>query len=137
VQASVLELLVDLQNAEGTSYVFISHDLSVVRYLSDQVAVMYLGEIVETGPAEAVFSAPRHPYTKTLLASVLSLEHAAERSGVALDGDIPSPLNRPQGCPFHTRCPLKTGPACEQPPPWRAASDHHRYRCVIPPDEVD
>lgn len=136
IQASILELLIDLQNSENTSYVFISHDLAVVRYLSDQIAVMYLGEIVEFGPAEAVFEAPHHPYTETLLAAVLSLERPEENERIALAGPIPSLLNRPQGCPFHTRCPRKVGPVCERPPPWQNPTEQHRYRCVIPPVEL-
>jgi peptide/nickel transport system ATP-binding protein len=137
VQASILDLLVDLQDIEKVSYAFISHDLSVVRYLSDHVVVMYLGEIVESGPTEEVFCAPRHPYAKTLLGAVLSLEQAVDHPRTPPSGDIPSAMNRPQGCPFHPRCQFKVGPVCEQAPPWRAASDRHHYRCVIPPGDPD
>ena len=106
IQAQIINLLKDLQEEYGLSYVFIAHDLSVVKYISDRVAVMYLGRIVETGSADQIFDAPQHPYTRALLSAI---PHAAPRrraERVPLSGEIPSPISPPAGCHFHTRCPL-------------------------------
>jgi dipeptide transport system ATP-binding protein len=105
IQAQVLNLLLDLQDEFGLSYVFITHDLSIVRHIADQVIVMYLGRIVEAGPREEIFSHPRHPYTKALLASTPSL-FSGELRAAPLSGELPSPLNPPPGCSFHLRCPI-------------------------------
>ncbi|MGE0005632.1 MAG: dipeptide ABC transporter ATP-binding protein [Parvibaculaceae bacterium] len=136
VQAAILGLLIDLQLGAGTSYVFISHDLAVVGYIADHIAVMYLGEVVESGPAERVFAAPHHPYTETLLSAVASLERPEAGARIPLRGPPPSLLERPKGCPFHPRCPRKVGPVCEAPPPWQETPDGRRYRCVIAPSDV-
>jgi oligopeptide/dipeptide ABC transporter ATP-binding protein len=104
VQASILNLLKDLQKEMGLTYLFITHDLSVVEYLSDRVAVMYLGEIVDESDSETLFSNPKHPYTEALLNSAPSL-NPDHRELIALSGDIPSPINPPDGCRFHGRCP--------------------------------
>ncbi len=135
VQAAILNLLADLQRNYQASYVFISHDLAIVRYLADQIAVMYLGEIIEIGPADRVFQPPLHPYTEVLLSAARSLgqDRPVDRR---VAGSIPSPADRPHGCPFHPRCPRKVGPVCEQVPPWQTADEGHRYRCVIPPEEL-
>ena len=106
VQAQIVNLLRDLQAAKGLAYLFVSHDLAVVRHLSRRVLVMYLGRIVESGPAEAVCGAPLHPYTQALLAAVPSLEPRAARPRPILAGEPPSPVRPPSGCPFHPRCPL-------------------------------
>lgn len=136
VQAAILNLLADLQSKEDVSYIFISHDLGVVRYLSDQIAVLYLGRIMELGPSENVFAGPHHPYTEALLSAVPKLDQT-ETARIRLDGEIPSATNPPSGCVFHTRCPRKLGPICEtQEPPLVEAQPGHSIRCHIPYAEL-
>ena len=136
VQAAILNLLVDLQTRERVTYLFISHDLGVVRYLSDRIAVLYLGRIMELGTAETVFAGPHHPYTEALLSAVPSLD-GTHRERIRLDGEIPSAANPPSGCVFHTRCPRKIGDICETTePPLEEAEDGHLMRCHIPLEEL-
>ena len=116
VQAQVLNLLMDLQQEMNLAYLFISHDLSVVRHIADDVMVMYLGKIAEYGTAEQIFSRPRHPYTQALLASTPHLNSAHRQQRVTLSGELPSPLSPPSGCVFHTRCPFAKPRCAEQVP---------------------
>ena len=136
VQAAILNLLADLQMTEAVSYIFISHDLSVVRYLADRIAVLYLGRIVEIGPAERVFHGPQHPYTAALLSAVPDIAGSQGRR-IRLQGEIPSALKPPAGCVFQSRCPRKIGRICEtEEPPLSEAEARHAIRCHIPPDEL-
>ena len=106
IRAQVLNLLVDLQQAMGVAYVFISHDLGVVRHVADEVMVMYLGKVVEHGPREAIFGNPQHPYTQALLSATPTVNPALRRQRILLQGELPSPISPPSGCAFHTRCPV-------------------------------
>ena len=106
IRAQVLNLLVDLQQAMGVAYVFISHDLGVVRHVADEVMVMYLGKAVEHGPREAIFGNPQHPYTQALLSATPTVNPALRRQRILLQGELPSPISPPSGCAFHTRCPV-------------------------------
>jgi oligopeptide transport system ATP-binding protein len=117
VQAQVLNLLNDLQKQLQISYVFISHDLSVVQHVADRVAVMYLGRIIETGPTEAVFDRSNHPYTAALVSAAPKLDAAQRGERILLKGEVPSPLDPPSGCRFRTRCHRATDVCAEQRPP--------------------
>ena len=131
VQAAVTRLLLDLQAEEGTALVVISHDLGFVRAVADEVAVMYLGEVVEAGAADDVFAPPYHPYTEALLGAVPSARAAGRE--VVLSGELPSALRPPAGCPFHTRCPRRVGSVCDTDrPPEQVSADGHRIVCHIP-----
>lgn len=137
VQAAILNLLVELKREEDCGYLFISHDLSVVRYISDRVAVMYLGQLMELGSVDQVFSGPNHPYTEALLSAVRDPDPNTEHTTIELQGTVPSPVNPPSGCPFHTRCPRKLGQICEtESPPWRKPEDGHGIYCHIELDEL-
>ncbi len=137
VQAAILNLLADLQSRERVTYVFISHDLGVVRYLSDSIAVLYLGRVMEYGPAETVFSGPHHPYTESLLSAVPSLD-GSPRERIRLKGEIPSAAHSPSGCVFHTRCPRRLANGlCESTEPGLVEVEPgHMLRCHIPVDEL-
>jgi peptide/nickel transport system ATP-binding protein len=136
VQAAILNLLAELQAEHGVSYLFISHDLGVVRYLADRIAVLYLGRLMEIGPAEEVFSGPHHPYTEALLSAVPTLDEP-DRQRVELAGAMPSAVTLPRGCVFHTRCPRRIGPVCdESEPPLAEISDGHAVRCHLPAGEL-
>ena len=136
VQAAILNLLVDLQAQQQVGYIFISHDLNVVHYLSDRIAVLYLGRLMEIGPAERVFAGPHHPYTEALLSANPSLENEDE-GRIRLRGELPNVLNLPSGCVFHTRCPRKIGSICErEEPPLADAGPAHGIRCHIPAAEL-
>ena len=136
VQAAVTDLLMDIQRREGTTLLFISHDLSIVRYLSDRVVVMYLGHVVETGTTDQVFAPPYHPYTEALLSAVPIADTKVTKRHIVLEGDIPSAMNPPPGCPFQTRCRWKTevpGNLCDTDlPPLRDLGKGHAIRCHLP-----
>ncbi len=137
VQAAIINLLVDIQTKRGATLVFISHDLSVVRYLADYVAVMYLGQVMEFGRTEQVFAPPYHPYTEALLSAVPIADPDVQQRRIILEGSIPSPQNRPAGCPFATRCPRKLGEICDTtPPPVQSSPAGHRIACHIPLAEL-
>ncbi|MFT4037966.1 MAG: ABC transporter ATP-binding protein [Thermomicrobiales bacterium] len=137
IQATVLNLLQDLQEEEAYSYIFISHDLSVVRYLADRVAVMYLGQIMEAGTTEQVFSPPHHPYTEALLSAAPAPDPTVTQERIRLTGPAPSAGSVTQGCPFASRCPRKLGAVCDQEtPPLQATASGHTIRCHIPLTEL-
>jgi peptide/nickel transport system ATP-binding protein len=131
VEAQVLNLLLDLKEEFGLTYVFISHDLNVVRYMSDRVMVMYLGQVVEVGEAETLFEAPRHPYTRALLSSIPSMDPDRRTEVPPLAGDPPNPINPPSGCRFHTRC-AQAQPVCAQRAPVLTSSGgSHPVACLM------
>jgi peptide/nickel transport system ATP-binding protein len=136
VQAAILNLLADLQVEQQTSYVFISHDMGVVRYLADRIAVMYLGRIQEIGPTDEVFNGPNHPYTEALLSAIPDVDGGV-KARIRLDGEIPSPANPPSGCVFHPRCPRAIEGLCETTePPLQQAGSGHLIRCHIPVEQL-
>jgi oligopeptide/dipeptide ABC transporter ATP-binding protein len=131
IRAQILNLLKNLQEQLGLAYVMISHDLAAARYLSTSLAVMYSGKLVETGPCDAVYSDPLHPYTQALLSAALPLHPGARRQRIILSGEIPNPMNPPTGCRFHPRCP-KAMPHCRtQAPPWREIKPAHSTACHL------
>jgi peptide/nickel transport system ATP-binding protein len=142
VQAAVLNLLLEIQREYNTSLIFIAHDLSVVRFFSDLIAVMYLGEIVEMGPAQAIYEPPYHPYTESLLAAVPVPDPNLEQKHIRLEGAVPSALHPPSGCHFHPRCPRRDlapegGKICEvEEPPFQQAGGGHRILCHIPVERL-
>ncbi len=143
VQAAILNLLLEIQEDMKTTMIFIAHDLSVVRFFSDQVAVMYLGQIMEIGPAEAIYAPPYHPYTEALLSAVPVPDPSAKQKHIRLEGTVPSAIDPPSGCRFHTRCPRRVmlpedGKICEEEiPPWREIGNGHRIFCHIPEEELN
>lgn len=128
IQAKIINLLVALRVRKNLSYLFISHDLSVVEYLSDRVAVMYLGQIVELAPATEIYRKPLHPYTQALLSAVPSIRPGEKKQRIVLKGDVPSPSNPPPGCRFHPRCPIAR-PVCRRLEPRRLNLDGHEVTC--------
>ena len=132
------DLLMDIQRENGTTLLFISHDLSIVRYLSDRVMVMYLGHVVEMGTTDQVFQPPYHPYTEALLSAVPIADTKVERKRIVLEGDIPSAVNPPPGCPFQTRCRWKSqvpGGLCDREmPPVQVLEGGHQIKCHLSAD---
>ena len=131
VEAQVLNLLLDLKDAFKLTYVFISHDLNVVRFISDRVMVMYLGKVVELGEAQTLFDKPAHPYTAALLSSIPAMDPERRTEKAALSGDPPNPINPPPGCSFHTRCPMAQPVCSQQVPPLADLSRGHSVACLI------
>jgi peptide/nickel transport system ATP-binding protein len=138
VQASILNLLVELKNEQQCAYLFISHDLSVVRYISERIGVMHLGQMMEIGNVDQIFNAPSHPYTEALLSAVQVPDPTIKQTPIRLEGSVPSPVNPPAGCPFNTRCPRKVGAICEnEKPPWQDAGAGHAIYGHIPLDDME
>lgn len=133
IQAQVVNLLEELQDRLGLTYLFISHDLGMVRHIADRVAVMYLGKIVELAPSDRLYQEPLHPYTRALMsaAPVHDPELEAQRERIILRGDVPSPSDPPPGCPFHTRCPMAQAECSTRAPEWRELRPDHRVACHL------
>ncbi len=131
VQSQVLNLMKDLQTKFDLTYLFISHDLNVVEYLSDRVAVMYLGKIIEIADVEEIYRKPLHPYTQSLLSSIPSTKIDNDKERIILEGDVPSPLNPPSGCPFHPRCPQAMDICSKGEPMYREIAKGHKVSCHL------
>lgn len=129
IQAEILNLLMDLQQDLGLTYLFIAHDLSVVAHISNRVAVMYVGQIVEIAPTEKLFFSPKHPYTEALLSAIPEVNTEMEMKPVSLQGEIPNPADPPDGCRFHTRCPYVQERCRVEQPQWREVGDEHYVAC--------
>jgi oligopeptide/dipeptide ABC transporter ATP-binding protein len=131
IQAQIINLLKDLQQDLGLTYLFIAHDLGVVEYISDRVAVMYLGRVVELGEARQLYAEPKHPYTRALLSAIPSLDPGKRSRRTLLPGDVPSPMNVPSGCPFHTRCPDVMEVCREKCPEFKEVAPGHSTACWL------
>ena len=131
IRAQIMNLLKDLQKQFGLTFFLIAHDLGVVRYMSDTICVMYLGQIAETGPADKVYTKALHPYTQGLLSSALPYDPDATQKELTVKGEVPSPLNPPSGCRFHTRCPFVMPHCSGEPPPLKEVEPQHYVSCYL------
>jgi oligopeptide/dipeptide ABC transporter ATP-binding protein len=131
IRAQVMNVLKDLQEKRGIAYLFIAHDLATVRFLSERVIVMYLGQVVEEAPSEELFKNPLHPYTKALISAAVPYFPGENEDEIILSGDVPSPTAPPPGCRFHTRCPYAFARCSEEKPQWREIKDGHRVACHL------
>ena len=129
VQAQVINLLQDIQRDRGLAYLFISHDLAVVEHLCQRIVVMYLGRVVESGPAHSIVRNPQHPYTQVLLSAVPTVNPSAKLDRILLSGDVPSPIHPPSGCPFHPRCPVAESRCRTERPEFRTVAHGHQAAC--------
>jgi len=136
IQSQILNLLMDLRNDLNLSFVFISHDLSVVRHIADEVAVMYLGNIVEIAPADQLFSNPQHPYTQALISAIPQVEKEKRVNRIILKGDIPNPADAPSGCYFHPRCPIAIDKCSSVAPTLKITGTNHLTSCHLVTDSV-
>ncbi|UXR29410.1 dipeptide ABC transporter ATP-binding protein [Staphylococcus simulans] len=137
VQSQVLNLLDDLQEEFNLSYLFIAHDLSVVKHVSDYIGVMYLGHIVEQGPSDEIYNNPKHPYTQALISAIPEIDSEKRKERILLTGDLPSPANPPTGCPFHTRCPIAQEACKTTKPKYKEVSQNHFAACLLIEEEVE
>jgi oligopeptide/dipeptide ABC transporter ATP-binding protein len=141
IQSQILNLLLDLQSEFGLAYLFIAHDLAVVKHISDRIAIMYLGQVVETASSETIYQNPRHPYTQSLISAIPVPDPTTTRQRVILKGDVPSPIDPPKGCHFHPRCPACFAPCADHPPllePIQGSEDHlARCHLVNTPGAVE
>ena len=132
IQSQIINLLIDLKEQHKLTYLFISHDLSAVKFISDRVGVMYLGNMVELGSSDTIFAEPLHPYTEALLDAIPTTEEASNKALQTIEGDIPSPANPPSGCKFHTRCKYATEKCSKERPEWRELRPQHFVACHYP-----
>lgn len=137
VQSQVLNLLDDLQEEFNLSYLFIAHDLSVVKHVSDYIGVMYLGHIVEQGPSDEIYNNPKHPYTQALISAIPEIDPEKRKERILLTGDLPSPANPPTGCLFHTRCPIAQEACKTTKPKYKEVSQDHFAACLLIEEEVE
>ena len=131
IQAQIINLMIGIKERMKLAYVFISHDLSVINYISDRVAVMYLGKIVEMSGTEELFNDPLHPYTEALLSAVPKPEAGKKGKRIILEGDVPSPVHIPSGCPFHTRCPKRFEPCDKEVPVYKEVKNQRWVSCHL------
>ncbi|ARJ50573.1 ABC transporter ATP-binding protein [Staphylococcus lutrae] len=131
VQSQVLNIMGELQRDMGLSYLFIAHDLSVVKHVSDYICVMYLGHILEQGPANVIYENPQHPYTQSLISAIPEIDPTKRRQRILLEGDLPSPSHPPVGCPFHTRCPVAEARCAKQKPKAVQVGEEHLAACLL------